>query len=305
MTLSKKLDHSLLNLAWSLWTELGLRGVKRNHQNVLILLEELILLTASLAEIDPRLRDESLDWCSQYHHFVSISRLKSLITDSDTEPFSRYSASLNAISRAAWPVFTDAAPWKVKPSHKSCLQPLESPALLNIRIRAIFGTGARADLITFFLIHKNSDFSISDVTAIGYSKRNLAEILEDLNLGKLFDKFMQGNQLRYRLIKNDQLLKAIKPIPKYTPSWRLIFKLLLSLRNCIRRTENSSESTKVVEIRNCLKSHQETLQRLRLSPPSFQSNFQIYLQTFSDWLLALTKKLADGNFPDASFLSSS
>ena len=74
-TLSQKIDQYLLDLTWSLWTELGVLGVKRHHQHCLIAPEELILLTALIAELDPRLRDESLDWCSQYHHLISISRL--------------------------------------------------------------------------------------------------------------------------------------------------------------------------------------------------------------------------------------
>ena len=97
ITLKKQLDQLLLDLTWSLWTELGVAGVKQKHQHVLILLEELIVLTAVLAEIDPRLRDESLDWCSQYHHLVSISRLKLLMGEMSSATcaaLSKYCSSL-------------------------------------------------------------------------------------------------------------------------------------------------------------------------------------------------------------------
>jgi hypothetical protein len=268
--LNKKLNQLLLDLAWSLWTELGVAGVKRKHQKFLITPEEFILLTVALAEIDPRLRDESLDWCSQYHHFISVSRLKSIMKSfgsSLNEHFSSYSATLNSVSQASWPLFLDSTPLKFIPSHKSCLRPLQSPGLLNIRARSMFGTGARADLVTFFLTHAKSDFAASDVTEIGYSKRNLAIILEEFCLSGLFDKFSMRNQQRYRLIKNDQLIKVLGSIPDYAPSWRLIFEVLLLARDCIKRTENSSESTRVVEIRNLLQIFQKNLQKLRLTPP--------------------------------------
>jgi hypothetical protein len=297
LPLSKELDQHLLDLAWSLWTELGVAGVIRKHQNVLINLEELILLTVVLAEIDPRLRDESLDWCSQYHHFLSISRLKSIIKgfgSSLDEPFSSYASTLNSLSRAALPLFLETPPLKVILSHKSCLRPLESPALLNIRARSIFGTGSRADLVTFFLTHTNADFSASDVTEIGYSKRNLAEILDAFSLSGLFDKFLLRNQQRYRLIKNDQLLKILSPIPAYAPLWRVILEVLLPLRECIKRTENSSESTKVVEIRNLLITLQKHLHRLNITPPPLQNNFKAYLNSFSKWLLEIVRPLAQG-----------
>lgn len=305
LPLSKKLDQHLLDLAWSLWTELGVAGVQRKHQEFLITLEELILLTVALVEVDPRLRDESLDWCSQYHHFLSISRLKSIMKDFESslnKSFSTYSATLNSISRATWPFFLDSPPLKFIPSHKSCLRPLESPALLNIRARSIFGTGARADLMTFFLTHPKSDFAVSDVAEIGYSKRNLAEILDELSLSGLFDKFLLRNQQRYRL-KNNQLINVLGPIPKYAPSWRLILEVLLPLRDCIKRTENDSESTKVVEIRNLLISLQKNLQRLNLTPPHFQIDYHAYLNSFSKWLLEIASKLAQGDFPDKSFLT--
>lgn len=304
---TKKLDQLLLDLSWSLWTELGVAGnVKKKHQQFLITLEELILLTVSLSDVDPRLRDESLDWCSQYHHFISISRLKSIMKgfgNTLNESFSIYSATLNSISKAAWPLFINSSPLKFKPSHKSCLRPLESPALLNLRARSIFGPGARADLLTFFLTHTQTNFAISEVIEIGYSKRNLAEILEEFSLGGLFDKFMLGNQLQYRLIKSTQLFKVLGPIPTYAPSWRNILEILLPLRDCIKRTENSSESSKTVEIRNLLIDLQKNLQKLRLSPPSLQTNLHDYLNSFFEWLFEIVKKLAEGNFPNKSFLT--
>src|SRR5579862_4860363 len=108
MQLIKQLDQHLLNLAWSLWTEIGVAGVKRHHQNVLIMMEELVLFTSVLSELDPRLRDESLDWCFQYHRFISVSRLKSLMNDFKElidDPFSKFAAAFNSFSNGNWPVF--------------------------------------------------------------------------------------------------------------------------------------------------------------------------------------------------------
>ena len=290
----KQLDQNLLNLAWSLWTEAGVAGIKRHHQNVLILMEELVLFTSILAEIDPRLRDESLDWCSRYYRFISISRLKSLMKDFENidEAFSRYAASLNQISNANWPVFIEFPLLIINPSQKSVLRPHASPALLNIRARSLFGTGARADLITFFLTHQQADFSVAEATEIGYSKRNLAEVLDDLHFGNLFSRFMHGNQQRYRLNKNDALFEMLKPMPKEAPSWHLIFKILLSLRSCIQKTENYSESSKVIELRNCLKKHEQSLDKLGITPPLFENNFSTYLTAFSQWVLDWSSHLA-------------
>jgi hypothetical protein len=299
MHLIKALDQHLLDLAWSIWTELGVQGHKRNHQNCLISLEELMILTAVLAEVDPRLRDESIDWCSQYHHFLSISRLKSLLKELKEdvlESFSKYSSTLNSLSNAHWPVFRETSPLKFILSHKSCLRPLESPALFDIRVRSLFGTGARADLISFFLTHEDIDFSISDTVVIGYSKRNLAEILEELYLGGLVDKILVRNQQRYRLSKREQLIKFLSPLPKNTPQWRHIIEVILPLRSCLQRIDGSSESTQVIEIRNLLISLHDKLKKLKLTPPPFDTDISKYLGTFAEWLLNTIQKMAQGDF---------
>lgn len=301
MDLIKKLDQSLLDLAWSLWTELGVQGHKRKHQDCLIALEELILLTTTLAEIDPRLRDESLDWCSQYHHFISISRLKSLMKEYDTpilEEFSKYSSTLNSVSRAHWPIFQEFAPLKIRLSHKSCLRPLESPALLSIRTRSVFGTGARADLIMFFLTHDDIDFSISDTVEIGYSKRNLAEILEELWLSGLVDQSLLRNQQRYRLIKREELLKILGPLPKSAPSWRQIIEVIIPMRECLQRIRKLSESSQVIEIQNLMISIHPKIKNLKIPLPSFDGDISKYMNSFNQWLIDFSSKMAGGNFTE-------
>ncbi len=219
------------------------------------------------------------------------------------DSFSNYSATLNSISQAAWPLFTGSSPLKINLSHKSCLRSLDSPALLSLRTRAIFGTGARADLITFFLTHPTSNFSASDLTEISYSKRNLAEILEEFCLSGLFDKYMVRNQHRFRLIKNDSLIKVIGSIPEFTPSWHRIFEFLLQLRHCINSSANYSESTRVIIISNFLMNSQKKLEWLNISVPNCQADFHSYLNSFSEWLIEIVSKLAQGDFPDKSFLT--
>jgi hypothetical protein len=300
----KELDSHLLDLAWSLWTELGVAGIKRNHQKCLITLEELIVLTVTLSETDPRLRDESLDWCSQYHHFISMSRLRSVIKNfgnSLNKSFSNYSVTLNSLSRAAWPIFQDAQPFKVVLKSKSCLRSLESPALLNLRARSLFGTGARADLVTFFLTHGKTDFSASDVVKTGYSKRSISEILEEFCLSGVFNKFFMRNQQRYRLMKREQLLGILGPIPEYAPSWGTIFEVLLPLRDCLNRKGNISESTRIVEIRNLLIASQNKLEVLGLTPPFWQGNLGTWRDAFGEWLIKIASQLAKGDFSDRSF----
>ncbi len=295
-TLSQNLDKQLTDLSWSLWTELGVAGVTQNHQQFLIFPEELILLTALLSEKDPRLMEEALDWCSRYHRFISVSRMKMLAKawgKSAIDALSIFSASLNSVSRANWPLLSPANPLKFKPSGKSKPPRFENPALLLFRLRSLFGVGARADLIAYFLAQKKSDYAISDATEIGYTKRNLADVFESFVRAGIFDLFLARNQQRYRFLKRDEIAKMLSPFPQFMPPWRKIFEVILKLRECIRKIEKKSDSTKIVEIRNVLMDMEEQLTQLNLTPPPMQPDFHIYWDSFCNWILGILPSLAE------------
>src|SRR5579883_2920677 len=98
---SNQLDANLAHLAWSLWTELGVAGLERKHHAFAVAPEELIILTSVLAEFDPRLRDEALDWCVHYHYLISPIRLQILAKKYEeyvASPFSTFSTTFNTIA---------------------------------------------------------------------------------------------------------------------------------------------------------------------------------------------------------------
>ena len=68
-----------LALAAGAWSELGVSGWISSHADWAIDPEPLILFTVWLGDADPRLRDESTDWCVQNWRFISKARLKNLL----------------------------------------------------------------------------------------------------------------------------------------------------------------------------------------------------------------------------------
>lgn len=286
--LSERIDQRLFELAWSLWTELGINGTKRLHSNCMVALEELIILTAVIAQQDPRLRDEALDWCTRYHHFVSISRLKSLVKMYDVtvaKSFSLFAATLNRSSNANWPLFDAASPLAFTPSNKSRAPNCELPALLNLRLRALFGVGVRADLITFFLIQEKNGFTAADATEIGYSKRTLAELLDQLTQSGLFHAATRRNQQVFSFIKRDQMKEIIGAFPNVLLAWRQVLEVILPLRSLIKDIENKSAAIKTVEIRNLLIRLEDKLDKVNLTPPPFKGDLEQYWDSFSSWML--------------------
>lgn len=290
MKLSKQLDEYLLDLAWSLWTELGVAGLARKHQQYLILPEELILLTAALGKVDPRLRDEALDWCSRYHKFISVTRLKTLAKAwGDAAAFSLFAATLNSVSSAKWPVFQKIAPLKYRPSGKSELVDFDCPALFAIRLRALFGTGSRADLMTFFFAQEDKEFSIAATVEIGYSKRNLADMLEGFAQSGIFTASMALNQRRYRFARREEFAELVGPLPKVMFPWRQFLEAMLKIRECVCRNEDKSEELRTIALRNVVLDLD--WRRLELTPPPLQENFWTVC---IEWILDKLRKVAQG-----------
>lgn len=297
--LIEQVDKALADLAWSLWSGLGVAGVDQQHKNCLISLEELIILTAVVAESDPRLRDEALDWCYKYHNFVSISRLRTLVNELGEqvyEPFSLFAVTLNSIAQTKWPVFKEVTPLRVVLSGKSTLPSCEAPALLNLRLRAMFGVGIRADLLTFCLTRSANTLTVIDTVKIGYNKRSLAEVLEFFVQSGLLTSSIVGNRRLYTLSKLDELNVLLGSLPKIAPDWKSILEVFIGLRTILRESNSFSISSKVIVSRNVMKQLENYVKILNLSPPPISDNLDEYWDSFSKWLLSTLREVGQSNF---------
>lgn len=273
--LHEQIDHSFASLVWRLWNTLGVAGDSSEHQDCFIDLEALIILTSVIGKSDPRLLQEALDWCSKFHHFVSVSRLKTLIKELGPQvhnPYSTFAATLNSISKANWPIFSKTPPLSITPTGKSQAPNCKTPSLLGLRLRAFFGVGARADLIAFFLMKQSIPFTAADAVEVGYNKRTLAEILDSFVLSGLLSFSMNRNQKQYQIAKKDQLTSLAGELPHINPNWLSILTIVITLRNTLAEHQNHSNSSKVVAIRNALKHLKSYLDKLNIFLPLSHSD---------------------------------
>lgn len=253
--MKEEFDHYLAGIAWNSWRELGVAGTDRFYENCLIQPEELIILTATIAQYDPRLRDEALDWSSRYHECISVSRLRTLLKEMDADTvhsFSQFAAALNSVSAAKWPSVEEVAHFALKVSGKSLLPALESPSLLTLRLRNLFGPGAKADILTYFLTRHGMHFSASDLSEVGYSKRSLMTALDHLATSGILALTHVRNKKNYELKKPKELQVIIGKLPKIAPPWIKILQAIIAIRAVIPEIQNSSKITRGVILRNCL-----------------------------------------------------
>lgn len=236
-------NHPLANLAldmaWSLWDELGVTGTVRRHQDQAVDLEPLILFAAWLGDrCDRRLWEEVVDWCSAQHEFVNVARLKRLYsaTDPEVQPaFARLAAAVNANApRAGWPYAS--APVQTGRSEKSRPPELERPALLQLRLRALFGVTSRAEVLRLLLVAGGRRWTASGLAwNAAFSKVNVASVLEAFRSISIVHVEESGTQRIYRLARADELLGTheqpglLHPVPAFQPDWASRFAVALSL----------------------------------------------------------------------------
>jgi hypothetical protein len=227
-----RLREFALDISWSLWTELGLSGWERRHQHEGVDLEPLILFSAWLGRHDQRLRDESLDWCLTNMRFVSAARLRGLLKRADeeiVERFGDYSATLaSKAPNANWP--GEGKPWRFVPSHKSAAPDLARAALVQLRLRALFGVGSRPEVLRLLLIDMARGWSAAELAAeTGYAKVNVAATLDSLTLTRVVRIEKSGTQFRYRLARAAQLIELAGPVPSFQPDWSARFSVMMKL----------------------------------------------------------------------------
>lgn len=222
-----EIEGLALDMAWSLWAELGVDGSSRRHDWQAVDLEPLILFTAHLGAADSRLRANSIDWCIANARFASAFRLRNLAREASTatrESFGRYAATVNAHAKVPWPSHGD--PLALWPSDHIGTPDLRRPSLIQMRLRALVGVSARAEILRLLLANPEKARSASSLAEMaGYGKGSVAQTLDMLTMAGIVNVQPAGNRLEYRLARAADLAQALQWLPSTFPDWWPIFKV--------------------------------------------------------------------------------
>lgn len=287
MDLRRELDERLVGLVWSLWAELGVSGWERRHDDVAVDLEPLILFTAGLAERDPRLRDESTDWCVRHGSLISKVRLKNLRAHGLADPmaFAEYAATVNRYGRLSWPA-DDAAPRRFTPTGRSTLD-LARPALLQLRSRAIFGVSARAELLALFAAEPRRERTVTALAErIHYGRRNTVEALDMLHVAGLVVGVSEQRARTYVTLRADALRGLLGPLPGSIPSWTPRFRVFAALRELAERFAGAKDAVRVIEAQKTLDASANDVLAGDLPQPPRLSFGDAAWPAFGAWVMA-------------------
>ena len=242
--MSAIIEARATELLWKQWTALGVAGVATPAKQG-IDLEALIAFTPFVAPADPRLVEESVDWCARIGRgFVSISRLRQILRlmPSSAE---RQDADLPLLLiRNAFGTH--------RLSHKSRQPPLEHPALLQLRSRFVFGIGARADVAARLAMQGRIEGGqrASGIAPSGYTKAAIATVLDELAQAGVLTKLARATSVRYELTKEAPLRSLLAPLPRRMPPWAERFAIVATILDGWRKF--GSRGTYVVELAKIL-----------------------------------------------------
>ena len=217
-------------LIWGAWVEVGVSGWQRTHDTWAVDPEPLIIATAALGDADPRLRDEVLDWCIHYGRYVSKVRLRNLLRGQPEGVrllWGPFAATATKHSGTQWPLATE--PFRYATTGRSSLESMVAPSLAWLRLRAMFGLGARTEILRYFLSGHRRATVASIAADVGYAKRNVAEECDSLEKAGVLKVQHVANRFYYLLHRGEELREWVGDIAPVRPDWTCLLQVTSSL----------------------------------------------------------------------------
>lgn len=257
-------------VAWGAWVELGVSGWTATHREWAIDPEPLIAFTALLGDEDPRLRDEATDWCIRNWRYVSKTRLRNLVRDQPQgvrDRFGVFAATVGEHAGVTWPYASE--PRRFVVTGRSATPKLDRPSMVWLRLRAMFGLGARTETLRHFLAQEDGRTSVATISAAtAYTKRNLAEECETLEQAGVLSVRPVGNRFYYSLAKRSELEAFVGSMPAYRPSWTALLNVARQLVDLESQAASSTTRTLAVKARKAIDEMEADLDDLEIEAPS-------------------------------------
>lgn len=242
---------------WRQWGQVGLASASVEPRDGWVVdPEALLLLSSSFARYDPRLFDEIMDWVSKNANFVNVPRLKSLLRRFEYSGQSVMSAiaaqAMAENPRLHWklpslgseespealflnadgspfPDFGPADPAFLRAGFRRGKVDLRGlsrrfnpvmPECALLRLRALFGVSARADIVLYLLTHEVAHPS-GIARDTGFSQKTVQDTLVDMAASAFVHAVQSPGRLKHYVIQKDDraafLHHAAKP--GLTPRW--------------------------------------------------------------------------------------
>jgi hypothetical protein len=299
-------QEHILGFLWRQWSALGVAGQSQSVDRWMLDPEALLLATTSLGR-DPRLFDEVLDWLNTNGQFINLQRLQNLGQRfGDLTVLRAMAAHLARRSvHAKWktllrekPTVAEAQPlfpgvpviglpdelfarhgWLRGPVKlRQLSQPADPhrPTNLLVKLRALFGMQARAEVMAYLLAEESGHPGAMAVR-LAYFPRTLQTTLNDLARSGHLQSRREGQEKRFWLRRDDWrfLLTWAAASGENAPEfprwvdWASLYVALESVARFLSRPdlEHASPAVQAIELRACLETLDPAFLRERIHVP--------------------------------------
>jgi hypothetical protein len=288
-----QVEDLALGTIWSLWAELGVSGWTRRHAMTAIDIEPLLLATSYLGRLDTRLLQECVDWCTSNARFVSAVRLRKYLGEMPppvVDSFASLSATVRTHVRVNWP--GDGKGFDLSPTGRSTAPDLTRPALIQLRLRAIFGVSARAEVLRLMVLEPSRFMSIAELALrSGFGKDSVAEAADLLSRAGLLQQLGSASRYQYHLGQVSRLAGLLGDLPPNSEEWPLVFRVLLRLVIFAQSFEKYGQIERAATIASLMRDIQPATAQLGLVP-SLRATGERLNADFEGWSLRVLRKWA-------------
>lgn len=282
----QRIEQLVLDTTWSLWVELGMSGWARRHQSWEIDLEPLILATSRIGDMDRRLMSESLDWCTTNVRLISATRLRNFLKAMNgklDQSFGGYSVAVEQQTHVRWP--GRGEPFQFKPSRKSAAPDLVRPALVQLRLRALFGVGARAEIFRLMMAEPTRSLSVAELSAAtGYGKDVVAESVSLMSRAGVVQADAEANRRRFKLVDPNQFANLIGALPTIRKDWVAVFKIMLNVLD-FATSAPAETMLRAVEITRLLRELEPEFSKVGLTSSLRLATAEARVSDFEGWMI--------------------
>lgn len=164
-------------------------------------------------------------------------------------------------------------------------------------MRALCGVGARADTMCELLAREAGWTTAADLQDEGYSKRNIARILADLeHAGLATGLHVKGPALRFRLARNEPLRALVAGTDVAFPRWRQILGFVSAAVE-FASVDGPSATTRRVAAHNLAESMRPIAEQLWIDAPPTTRGDPNASEAVKGWLGKELLSLANGTSP--------
>lgn len=311
-----------VDICWRQWTALGSGALGQNRKlSTIVDPEALILLSLDVYPHERRLSDLMSGWVQDASSYLSVQRVTTLAKEFPELVQSRlrhFAAEAHAAGDRRWKRLAEGAP--TLPSRgKDGFTPrlTEAPALM-VRLRAGFGVGVKADLLTVLLGCRGESVPVRRLLdATGYTEPPLRDAASDLTLARFIHETSTRPVSYY--VEPERWMALLQvagvssphsdtdgatlreqgddPTGARPPAWRYwsqLFALLATVVNETERLEEESASPYLAStrFRDVYEAHVLALElnRIRVpTPAEFQGAeylepFSASIETIASWM---------------------